>query len=287
VDSGVNRPLKPLMVYWPQLRAKARTLCGLALSDEQAYLMTRLEPAARELGFPSLLAFLREAVTGTRADLDRALIEALTTHETSFFRDPAFWDVLRLRVIPSLLARTERSRPLRFWSAASSSGQEAYSFGMLMADAFPHVSWEGWATDIAEDTLSRAREGIFGVPEIERGVPPAALTRHFDREEGPRWRARAYLRTHLRFEKYNLLDATPPPMTFDLVMCRNVLVYFAPDDRSRVFERLVRALTPAGWLGLGSTELPAGPDTMMARVHDGAGWMERRGDASSSRLKAR
>jgi chemotaxis protein methyltransferase CheR len=264
------------MAMWPMVRARARALCGLVLREDQAYLLTRLEPVAKTHGFPSLAAYLGATLATAKPELERSLVEALTTHETSFFRDPAFWEVMRLRVLPDIVSKLDKGRPLRFWSAASSTGQEAYTFAVTMADWFPNVAWEGWATDIAEDTLERASRGIFTGAETDRGLPPGMLGKHFERHTVG-WEAKSYLRTPFRFDKFNLLGAASPLGTFDVVMCRNVLVYFDAEDRNTVLERLVRALTPRGWLGLGATELPSGGQKSIVRLTDGAGWMHRQG----------
>jgi chemotaxis protein methyltransferase CheR len=274
MDGGIGRALEPVLAMWPLVRARARTLCGLVLREDQAYLLTRLEPVARQLNYPSLALFLSATLAGNKPELDRALVEALTTHETSFFRDPGFWDVMRTRVLPDIIGKMEKGRPLRFWSAASSTGQEAYSFAIIMADWFPNVAYEGWATDVAEDTLDRASRGIFTNGEIERGMPQGSLGKHFDKHTVG-WQAKAYLRAPFRFDKFNLLGAALPLGSFDVVMCRNVLVYFDADDRNAVIERLVKALTPRGWLGLGSTELPTSAQKNILRLPDGAGWMHR------------
>lgn len=255
---------------WPLVRQRLRTLCGLVLEENQSYLLSRLEPVARTHGFPSVPLFLSAALAGGRDDLDAALVETMTTHESSFFRDPVFWETIRTRIGPALASL---GRPIRIWSAACSTGQEVYSMAILLTTHFPNLPFEIWATDIAQDTLARATSGVFTKVEVERGLTPVQLQRHFEPVAGG-YRVVEALRKPIRFDVYNLLGAAHPLRQFDVICCRNVLVYFDDPSREKVMRRLQGALSPEGWLGLGATELPVKETVGLRRLSDGAGWLE-------------
>jgi chemotaxis protein methyltransferase CheR len=255
---------------WPLVRQRLRALCGLVLEDDQSYLLGRLEPVARSFGFPSVPVYLKATLAGGRDDLESALVESMTTHESSFFRDPSFWETLRSRIAPSLASL---GRPIQIWSAACSTGQEPYSIAMLLLSHFPGMPFDIWATDIAQDTLARAAAGTFSRVEVDRGLTPQILQKYFEPISGG-FRAVEAIRRPIRFDAYNLLGAAHPLRRFDIVCCRNVLVYFDDPSRERVMRRLLDALTPGGWLGLGATELPVKETAGLRRVQDGAGWLE-------------
>ena len=259
------------VTLWPQVRARLRALCGIVLGEDQSYLLSRLEPVARALGFSSVSSYLAATLAGGRLELETALIEAMTTHESSFFRDQMFWDALRNTIAPALAGL---GRPIQIWSAACSSGQEPYSLAMLLSSNFPTLEFEIWATDIAEKTLARARSGVFATIEVDRGLPLALRNSYFEPASNG-FQAAAKLRDRIRFDSYNLLGAPHPLRHFDIVCCRNVLVYFDDPSRERVMRRLADALTPEGWLGLGSTELPTKETVGLRRLVNGGGWLER------------
>ena len=274
--AGLTSPSDPVLAMWPLLVRRMHALCGLSLEQDQAYLLaSRLEPVARRLGYPTLLSFLSVALIGKSSDLDRELIEAMTTHETSFFRDEAFWATARRRVLPALAERAD-GRPLRIWSAACSTGQEPYSLAMLLAETYPGMAWEIWATDVAASTLARAAKGVFSEVEVGRGLSPGMRARWFARApDGASWTIAPELRARVRFERWNLLGSAPPPGPFDVTLCRNVLVYFDARDRDVVLARLASSLSRQGWLGLGSTEVPLARIDELDRVPEGGGWMTR------------
>jgi len=271
VDHAIALTGSSITSLWPLVRARLRVLCGIVLGEDQAYLLTRLEPVAGALGFASVADYLAATLAGARPELQTALVETMTTHESSFFRDPPFWDTLRARILPRL---TRLDRPIQIWSAACSSGQEPYSLSILLKSEFPALPFEIWATDIAEETLQRARKGTFAAIEIQRGLPPALREAYFTPADGG-FRVIERVREPIRFDTYNLLGTTHPLRRFDLIFCRNVLVYFDDTSREQVMRRLAEALTPEGWLGLGSTELPVRDVAGLARMPQGGGWLER------------
>lgn len=189
-------------------------------------------------------------------ELKDAVVEALLVHETSFFRDAHPFEALRRDALPQLMRAREASRQLRIWSAACSSGQEAYSVAMLIQEDFPAL--KGWrldirATDLSREVIARAERGRFAQMEVNRGLPAALLVKYF-RREGLMWSVRPDLRAMIRFEVMNLLEPDPSLGSQDLIMLRNVLIYLGVEARRLVLERIVRRLHPSGLLLLGSTE---------------------------------
>jgi len=251
---------------WASVQDFTYRSSGVVLEDERRYLMkSRLERVAAHLGFPSVEEFVHQACApGAAPLLTMPLLDAMTTHETSFFRDPTFWKVLGEQVLPALTR--DRNRPLNIWSAASSSGQEAVSLAILLQERFPTVfaGSQIVATDVAAQTVARARTAVYSVLEVNRGLPPEHLIRHFEAVPGGFRPVRA-IRDRIVYMVHNLLGQAPYPMGFDLVMCRNVLIYFNEADRITVLRRLSGSATP-GYLGLGATELFAGASSV------GAGW---------------
>ena len=195
---------------------------------------------------------------GRNGPLLDALVDALLNHESYFFRDRAPFDLLASAALPRLAeARRPRQR-LRIWCAGCSTGQEAYSVAMLLADQ-PDL-WEGWqfdilGTDVSAATIARANEALYSRFEVQRGLPVKLMLRHFA-PEGDGWRVQPELRRQVRFARHNLLD--PPPGRFDVILCRNVLLYLAPALRRLAFDRLASALMMDGLLMLGAGETVIG-----------------------------
>jgi len=185
--------------------------------------------------------------------LAEAVSDALLNNETFFYREPAAFDLLGEAMLAMREARAERR--LAIWCAGCSTGQEAYSLAMRFAE---DARWEGWTidilgTDVSRVVIAQARSGLYSQFEIQRGLPVRAMMRWFD-SEGDRWRASAALRGRVRFACHNLLDVPPAPSRCDVILCRNVLLYFAEARRTAVFERLAGAIAPDGILMLGAGE---------------------------------
>lgn len=209
------------------------------------------------------------------SSLARRVVEALLNNETYFFRDRAVFDQLALRVLPDLAARRVGTRRLSIWSAGCSTGQEALSLAMLFADH--PARWEGWtidilATDVSQSVIEAARAGLYSPFQAQRGLGVAQMLRWF--EETPRgWRADERLRRMVRYHVHNLLDPPPAALRFDLVLCRNVLLYFDAPTRARAFARLASALAEDGCLMLGAGETVIGltdqfaPDPALASIY--------------------
>jgi chemotaxis protein methyltransferase CheR len=230
---------------------------GLVLTPDQSYMLeTRLGPLLKREGLPSLDALALRLKDPRTSGLAEQVTEALTTNESSFFRDVKPFDHLR-RVLPALAAARPPGAPLRIWSAACSTGQEAYSIGMILAELALDRRAEIIGTDIAQEVLTRARDGSFTQFEVQRGLPARLLVKHF-RQEAGRWRVAPELRAMARFERFNLLSDLRPLGRFDVIFCRNVLIYFDTPTKARVLEAMAAQLTPDGVLYLGGAETVLG-----------------------------
>lgn len=241
---------------------------GLELSKEKDYLIEfRLRPIAEGAGMGSLAQLCRQLEAPEGSRLRGKVIEAMTTHETLFFRDPKVFETLKRL----LAARRSAGLPSpRIWSAACSTGQEPYSLAMLLLEQYPDAPAECVvATDIAEETLESAALGRYSVLQINRGLPITQLVKHFDRD-GAGWKVKPALRRLVRFQRSNLLLETPREAPFELVLCRNVLIYFDRPTAGAIVDRLRRALRPGGHLLLGSSENLLGRERGFAVEADGA-----------------
>lgn len=233
---------------------------GIALDQSKRYLLdSRLATLARDQGFESVEALITRLAAEPVGAVHREAFEALTTNETSFFRDTHCFEGLARSLLPDLIRRRRAERSIRVWSAATATGQEAYSLAMLLAEQLPAP--ESWriqitATDLSKRVLDKAADAHYLAHETSRGLDPARLARHFvPTDRG--WQVRPALRSMVHFQPLNLVDAWPPLPRFDLVMLRNVLIYFSPATRDRVLARVHRVLEPGGVLVLGAAEMIA------------------------------
>ena len=238
-----------------------RDRSGLVLSEDRAYLLeNRLLPVARKWKQRGPGDVVKAIVEKGDDGLLRDVIEAMTTSETSFFRDREIFAHLRQEVLPAMLTARSRGRVVRIWSAACSTGQEPYSLAMMLADLGPEFSslrFEIVATDISTESLSRAREGGYSQFEVQRGLPIRLLLRNFE-QNGERWFIQPRLRGMVMFRNFNLLSDPTPLGRFDIVLCRNVLIYFDNDTKARVLDRISRRMSEDGFLYLGADEGVAG-----------------------------
>ena len=237
---------------------------GLHLGAGKGYLVeARLAPLATREGLTSVAELVRRLRTAPPSLADD-VAEAMTTNETSFFRDVHPFEALREVVLPQLLA-TPRTRELRFWSAAASTGQEAYSLAMLLAESFPTAPASILATDLSRDVLARASAGTFSQLEVNRGLPAALLVRHFERD-GADWRIRPEMRRRVEFRQLNLARPWPRLPQMDVVLLRNVLIYFGAEAKRAVLAQVARVLAPGGLLFLGGAETTYGLDEGWERI---------------------
>ena len=217
---------------------------------------TRLTPIARLAGAANLTGLVSMLRQDQPTQLQRAVAEAMTINETSFFRDARPFDVLRDSVIPKLIERKQDTRRLRIWSAASSTGQEAYSLAMLLVEHFPELArWDVKivGTDISQTVVEYARKGRFRRLEVNRGLPARMLVKYFERHQDE-WEICAKVRALCEFKVVNLCGPLPSLPLFDLVLLRNVLLYFPQQDRSCVFSDVYRQMEKQSCLVLGNAE---------------------------------
>ena len=239
-----------------------RREAAIVLDTGKEYLVeARLQPLARAAGAADLDTYVAHLQSPAGHRSRAAVVEALTTNETSWFRDREPFDVLVSHVIPDLLARTAARRRITIWSAACSSGQEAYTIAMLMHQ---HVVPRGWqveivATDIAPSMVERTRQGRYSQLEVGRGLPASLMVTHFQRA-GTQWQVSDELRRMVRAHTLNLAAPFPALPVFDLVFLRNVLIYFDQPTRRSVLGRVRQTMAPDGYLFLGGAETTLGID---------------------------
>jgi len=221
---------------------------------------TALSALLRERGIPTLDELITILVMGREPSLATKVVEALLNNETYFFRDRTPFDLLSHAALPKLLKRRQATKRLRIWSAGCSTGQEAYSLAMLFAE--DPMRWSGWTidmlgSDVSESAIQRAREGAYSQFEVQRGLGIAQMIKWFEECENG-WRAIEPLRRLARFQVHNLLEPAPHPGEFDIVLCRNVLLYLNAERRTQVFERIAGAMAADGCLMLGAGETVIG-----------------------------
>lgn len=256
-----------------EVAALVRRRAGIVLTEDKSYLLeTRLGPVLRRFALDSLGALGEKLRALPSETLERAVLEALTTHETSFFRDGRPFDHLRV-MLPGFVGAKPPGERVRIWSAACSTGQEAYSVAMVATEALGPVApdrLEILATDISGEVVARAKEASFSQFEVQRGLSARALVTHFT-QESAKWRLRPALRAMVRFDERNLLLDFAALGRFDVIFCRNVLIYFDAPTKTRVLERLARQLAPHGVLYLGAAETVIGLTDRLAPIPDQRG----------------
>ena len=251
-----------------------RKRTGVVIDASKEYLVVaRLMPIVRQRKIPSLDTLIDRMRKGLDPSLERDVLNAMMTHETSFFRDKSPFETLRTLLIPKLVARRAAQRQLVFWSAACSTGQEPYSLAMLLNEHFRGLL-DTWrvrilATDFSETVLARAREGVFTDLEATRGLPPALLQKYFRPLQG-KWSISQDCRRLVEFRSLNLNAAWPMMPPCDVVLIRNVMIYFDVPTRAALVERVRKVLRPDGALFLGGAETLIGMDTGYERL-TGAG----------------
>ena len=241
------------------LRKLLKERSGLDLSADKQYLVeSRLIPLARRSGLPGIPELVAKIKGGADA-LTSEVVEAMTTNETFFFRDKIPFDHLRQTILPALLQARASRRALRIWCAASSTGQEPYSVAMCVKEFAGLAGWrvEIVATDLSQEVLEKSKAGIYSPFEVQRGLPIQMLVRHFT-QTGELWQLNADIRAMVQHRQLNLLQDFSHLGTFDVIFCRNVLIYFDQDTKAGVFGRLARMLDTDGVLLLGAAESVVG-----------------------------
>ncbi|HEY0568657.1 MAG TPA: protein-glutamate O-methyltransferase CheR [Xanthobacteraceae bacterium] len=239
------------------LRNLLRRRSGLVLTDDKRYLLeSRLSPIARRIGAADLSDLVRRLQATPSEGLVAEIVETMTTNESFFFRDKAPFEHFRDFIMPELLSKRQSERRIRIWCAAAATGQEPYSVALFLSEMGNKLA--GWeieilATDLSTEVLERARSGFFSHFEVQRGLPIQLLLKYFSKA-GDEWQIAPQIRAMVEFRPFNLLDDFSCLGVFDVVICRNVLLYFGPDNKKNVLERLATSTAPDGFLMLGAAE---------------------------------
>jgi chemotaxis protein methyltransferase CheR len=242
------------------LRKLLKERSGLDLSADKQYLVeSRLMPLARKAGLAGIPELVQKMKSGAEA-LTVEVVEAMTTNETFFFRDKIPFDHLRDTILPTLLQSRASRKTLRIWSAAGSTGQEPYSIAMVLKERAAALS--GWrieivATDLSQEVLEKSRAGIYSQFEVQRGLPIQLLVKYFT-QIGELWQINSELRGMVQHKQLNLLQDFSHLGKFDVIFCRNVLIYFDQETKIGIFERMAKVIEPDGMLMLGAAESVVG-----------------------------
>jgi len=237
-------------------------ISGIYLDESKKYLLeTRLNTIAEEHGCACFLELYKKSKADASKTIERKIIDAISTNETLFFRDTGPFELLQHKIFPELIdARTPKipslKTNLKIWSAASSTGQELYSVAIVLQEllgALTQYSITLLGTDISDAAIAQASSGRFNKFEIERGLPRDKLTKYFT-PSGQTWKINDQTRSMVKFQKFNLMQPFIGLGKFDIVLCRNVAIYFTLEDRKRLFNKIADVLEPDGYLLIGSTE---------------------------------
>ena len=249
---------------------------------------TALSSLLRERSIATLDELINILIMGKEPSLAQRVVEALLNNETYFFRDRTPFDQLGRTALPALAERRRDTKRIRIWSAGCSTGQELYSIAMLFAE--DPLRWQGWSidlmgSDVSETAVNRAREGLYTQFEAQRGLAVTQMIRWFSESEQG-WRVAESLRRTVRFQVHNILEAPPHPGQFDIILCRNVLLYLSGDRKRAAFDRLSQALAPDGWVMLGAGETVIGLTEKLVADRDWRGLYRLAGTASEERRAA-
>ncbi|MCA8953088.1 MAG: protein-glutamate O-methyltransferase CheR [Planctomycetes bacterium] len=254
------------------LRTVMKEDSAMLLEPSKAYLVeARLGPVARANGHASVGALLQALRASPNGEVRRSVVEAMTINETSFLRDRHPFDALCGSIVPELLETRAKKRALNLWSGACSTGQEPYSIAMLLRDTFPQLQqWNVsiWATDISENILEKARAASYSQIEVNRGLPEDMLRRYFA-QDGNRWRLGSEIKDMVQFRQLNLAGRWPLLPSMDVILLRNVLIYFDVPTKRQILEGMARKLEPDGFLILGASETTLGITEVFERVAKG------------------
>jgi len=246
-----------------------RRRAAIVVEPGKEYLVdSRLGPIAKREGVATVDALVAKLRADEKGPLVAQVIEAMTTNETSFFRDIHPFEVLRTKILPDLIKARASTRTLRIWCAAASTGQEPYSIAMTIRHHFPELfTWnvQITATDLNVAVLERARTGIYRQLEVNRGLPAPMLVKYFDRV-GADWQIKAELRKMISFQELNLLDRWPLPSAPDIVFMRNILIYFDVETKRTILNRVRSTMRGDGFLVLGGAETTINLDDQFVSV---------------------
>lgn len=246
-----------------------REKSAIVLEPSKLYLLeSRLMPVARDNGLASLPDLVTALKRPGSRDLSQQVINAMTTNETSFYRDIHPFDALKTTILPEMIKKREKERTLNIWSNACSSGQEVYSIAMLLREHFPVL--QGWkvrliASDLSTAILRRAQEGNFNQTEVNRGLPMPLLLKYFTKN-GLNWQIKEEVRNGIEFKEVNLIETWPQMLpAMDIIFLRNVLIYFDPPTKTNVLNKAAKLLRPDGYMFLGGAETTMNLDVKLTR----------------------
>ena len=251
------------------VRDLVRTKSAIVLEPEKAYLVhSRLEPVAKGEGLLSLAELVKKMRMAPYGALHKKVVEAMTTNETSFFRDLGLFHALRDQLLPEIIGRKGATKRLNIWCGASSSGQEPYSIMFTIVEHFPamkdwHIQFT--ATDLSEGMLAKCREGKYSQLEVNRGLSLTHLT-HFFSKKGMGWQVNEDIRRRIDFQSMNLIGPWLPFPTLDIVFLRNVMIYFDTETKKQILANIREKLDPTGYLFLGGSETTINLDDQYERV---------------------
>ncbi len=234
---------------------------GLVLGPDKMYLIeSRLSPLARKYGVPTIDALVGQLRTSKTADLQRDIVDAMMTNESFFFRDGKPFDQFRQLVLPGLLQSRAAKKSIRIWCAAASTGQEPYTLAMIVKEEAAKLA--GWrveivGTDISHEALERAKSGVYTQFEVQRGLPIQLLVKYF-KQQGDKWQIAPEIRSAVQYRSFNLLTDFASLGAFDVIFCRNVLIYFDQKTKGTILDRMARLLPADGLLYLGGAETVLG-----------------------------
>lgn len=243
------------------LRQFLKSRSGLVLSNEKQYLIeSRLLPVARKAGLQSIAALVAKLKEPRETVLAEAVVEAMTTNESFFYRDKTPFEHFTQMMIPEMLKARAAQKKIRIWCAAASTGQEPYTLAMCLKEMESKLA--GWrieilGTDISNEVLDRAKAGTYTQFEVQRGLPIQLLLKYFT-QQGESWTISPQLRSMVQWRKFNLLDSFASFGQFDIVFCRNVLIYFDQPTKVDILGRISKVLAPDGYLVLGAAETVVG-----------------------------
>lgn len=251
------------------VRTLVKERSAIVLEPSKTYLVdSRLTPIVRKMNLGSISDLVARMRSERFGEVHRSVIEAMTTNETSFFRDVHPFEAFRIKIVPELMAARASERALTIWCGACSSGQEPYTIAMLLRDSFPELgNWrvQILATDLSTEILDRAKRGVFSQLEVNRGLPAAMLVRHFTRQ-GLEWQVSESLRNMITFRELNLIEAWPGMPRVDVVFMRNVLIYFDIQTKKAILAKVRQLMRPDGYLFLGGAETTMNLDDAFERV---------------------
>ena len=248
------------------LQRQVYSQTGIVLEADKHYLFeSRLAPIVRQLGLGSINDLCNLLMATRQPDIGRQVVEAMTTNETYFFREPAQYDAIRTVLLPSIKRDRQDAKRLRVWSAAASTGQEAYSLAMLLLqEGFGDWNIQILGTDFSSHVLARAASGKYHQIEVNRGLPSSLLVKHFSRS-GVDWQLSEEVRRMVCFESIDLRASMRAMGPFDLVFCRNVLIYFDAATKNNILKEIHGTLFRGGWLLLGGAETAFGIEDLFDR----------------------